>query len=328
LGNRVRAHAVITVVAAALTVGACSDPAAPPPSDSFTHPQGVLFATRPLSGRPYGVAISSTGVVYAARLDVDSVSRANLPDTLITAAVAVGDIPSHVAFNPAGTRAYVANQGSNNVSVVNVASGTVIGNVPVSSDAWNVIVSPNGATAYATTDQGSLYFIATASNTAPAPLVLSAGDALRGLALHPGGGTLYVAGRNTGRIYVVNTVSRGVVDTIIVSGVPQRMAVSASGTELYVANEGAGVNFVNLLNGSVFTMPLAAGAYGLALSPDDAQLYVTVPDLGMLMIIDRAQRTKVDSLMLGGRPRTVAFSRLGESAVVSNENSLALHFIR
>lgn len=319
-----RAHIVVTVTVA-LAIGACDSTA---PSDPPTHPQGVLYATRPLSGRPYGVAISSDGVVYAARLDVDSVSRADLPDTLITGAVAVGSTPSHVAFNPAGTRAYVANQGSNDVSVVDVASGTETAVVPLDSDAWNVIVSPNGATVYATTDQGSLYFIATASNTAPAPLVVSAGDALRGLALDYSGARLYVAGRNSGRIYVVNTSSRAVIDTIQVGGTPQRIALLTSGTELYVANEDRGVDFVTLPGGSFITMPLAAGAYGLALSPDEALLYATVPSLGRLMIIDRASRSKVDSLTLGGRPRTVAFSRLGEYAVVSNEDGAALHFIR
>lgn len=319
-----RAPIAITL-AAALGLGACSESNDSP---APTHPQGVLYASRPLSGRPYGVAISSEGVVYAARLDADSVSRFDLPDTLITGGVGVGVTPSHVAFNPAGTRAYVANQGSNEVSVVDVAAGTEIAVVPLDSDAWNVIVSHNSATVYATTDQGSLYFIATATNTAPAPLVLSAGDALRGLALDYSGTRLYVAGRNSGRIYVVNTSSRSVIDTITVGGIPQRIAVSGFGNELYVANEDGGVDFVTLPGGSVMTMPLAAGAYGLALSPDDAQLYVTVPDLGMLMIIDRANRAKVDSLMLGGRPRTVAFSTMGEYAVVSNENGAALHFIR
>lgn len=319
-----RAH-VVVVVTVALALGACSESNDSP---APTHPQGVLYASRPLSARPYGVAISSEGVVYVARLDVDSVSRADLPDTLITGAVGVGSIPSHVAFNPASTRAYVANQGSDDVSVVDVAAGTEIAFVQLNSDAWNVIVSPDGATVYATTDQGSLYFIATASNTAPAPLVLSAGDALRGLALDYSGARLYVAGRNSGRIYVVNTAARSVIDTIDVGGTPQRIALRVSGTELYVANESRGVDFVTLPGGSFTTMPLAAGAYGLALSPDEAQLYVTVPNLGMLMIVDRASRSKVDSLMLGGRPRTVAFSRMGEYAVVSNENAAALHFIR
>lgn len=319
-----RVHIVASVAAAVAL--ACNDD--PTNSPAPTHPQGVLFASRPLTGRPYGVAISSEGVVYAARLDADSVSRADLPDTLITGGVGVGSIPSHVAFNPAGTRAYVANQGSNEVSVVDVASGTEIAAVPLDSDAWNVIVSHNNATVYATTDQGSLYFIATATNTAPAPLVISAGDALRGLALDNTGTRLYVAGRNSGRIYVINTSSRTVIDTITVGGTPQRIAVSGYGNELYVANEGRGVDFVTLPGGSFTTLTLAAGGYGLALSPDEAQLYVTVPDLGMLMIIDRASRSKVDSLMLGGRPRTVAFSQMGEYAVVSNELGSALHFIR
>jgi YVTN family beta-propeller protein len=310
-------HAVIVTV---LALAACESTE----PNTVTHPQGILMASRPLGGRPYGVAISSQGVVYAARLDADSVSRADLPDTLINDGVAVGSIPSHVAFNPAGTFAYVANQGSDNVSVVDVAAGSVVRSVQLDSDAWNVIVSPNGTTVYATTDQGSLWIIESARDTT---LVLSAGDALRGLALTRSGTTLYVAGRNSGRIYVVNTATRRVADTIDLGGTPQRMAVSSSGNELYVANEARGLDFVSLPGGTFTTLPLG-DAYGLALSPDEVQLYVTLPNAGALQIVNRASRVAVDTLLLGGRPRTVAFSASGEYAVVTNEVGSALHFIR
>lgn len=292
-----------------------------------THPQGVVLATRPLSARPYGVAISRDGHVYVARLDVDSVSYAVLPDTVFVGRVRVGTTPSHVAFNPAGTRAYVANQGTDNVSVVDVASGTTIDTIPMGSDAWNVIVSPDGAKLYATNDQGALSIISTATNTPDTTLILAAGDALRGLALSSNGLTLYVAGHNSGFIYVIATATAQVLTTINVGGTPQHMAVSLTDAELFVANEEQGVNVVTLSTGGFTTLAIG-NAYGLARSPDGEQLYVTLPDSGSLKVVDRATRSVVNTLILGGRPRTVAFNARGDYAVVANENSAAVHFIR
>jgi YVTN family beta-propeller protein len=308
---------------AVLTLAGCEPTTAP---HTVTHPEGVVIASRPLGGRPYGVAISKQGVVYTARLDVDSVSRADLPDTLFHGGVAVGMLPSHVAFNPAGTRAYVANQGSHSVSVVNVTSGVVETTIPLGSNAWNAIVSPDGATLYATTDQGAVYFIATATNTIEATQLLETGDALRGLALDVSGATLYVAGRNSGTIYVINTRTRHVSRKLRIGGTPQRIALSGLGRELYVANEARGLDFIRLPTGPLATLPVGS-AYGLALSPDDAQLYVTIPNSGIIHVIDRAGRFLVRSLTVGGRPRTVAFSASGEFAVVANELGSSLHFI-
>ena len=51
---------------------------------------------------------------------------------MIGVPIPVGDGPFGVAVNPAGTRVYVANDGSNNVHVIDTATNTVIGSpIPV-----------------------------------------------------------------------------------------------------------------------------------------------------------------------------------------------------
>jgi YVTN family beta-propeller protein len=267
-------------------------------------------------------------MVLIARLDVDSVSFATLPNTVIEGNVQVGTVPSHVTFNPSGTFAYVTNQGNNSVSVINTELRTSVATIPTSSDAWNVIVSPDGARLYVTTDQGTVYAVATNTHSKVDSLVLSEGDALRGVAFQPDGSRLYVAGRNTGRVYVLETPALTVIDTMILGGTLQRMAVSQAGDELYVANESRGLDIVTLSTGAVVTVPLAAGAYGLALSPDGEQLYVTVPEASSVQVVDRVTRAVVNTLYLGGHTRNVAFSATGAFAVVTAELPGAVHFIR
>jgi YVTN family beta-propeller protein len=64
---------------------------------------------------------------------------------------------------------------------------------------------------------------------------------------------------------------------------------------------------------------MGAGVFGLTLSPDGKQLYATGALAGMLWIVDRASRTKVNSISIGGTPRRIAFDDPGSTAIVSNE---------
>ena len=317
---------------AALTLGslaACREgPTRPPTPATPTHPDGATFATTHVGARPYGLAISSAGQIYVARLDADQLSRGQLPGTTMQAGPTVGSIPSHVAFNPAGTRAYVANQGSADVSVIDVATHSELGYISLPSDAWNVLVSKNATRLYATTNQGQLAVINTATNAIVAPMTLRLGDALRGIVEDAPRNMLYVAGRNSGNIYVVDTRSNTVVRTIILGGIPQRIAVSPDGEELYVANEARGLDIVTLSTGAFRTVAIGGGGYGLAMSPDGVQLYVTIPNAGVTRIVTRATGTVVGSITTGGRPRNVAFSARGDYAVITNEDGGSVTFVR
>ena len=68
----------------------------------------------------------------------------------------------------------------------------------------------------------------------------------------------------------------------------------------------------------------------MALSPDDAQLYVGVMDLGLVRVIDRASLTIVNTIQLpnpGAFPRRIAFSRDGSTAVIADESGF-VHFVQ
>ena len=62
----------------------------------------------------------------------------------VSTTVPVGTLPGGVAVNPTGTDVYVANAGSNTVSVINPANNTVSTTVPVGSTPVELAVSPTG----------------------------------------------------------------------------------------------------------------------------------------------------------------------------------------
>jgi YVTN family beta-propeller protein len=71
-----------------------------------------------------------------------------------------------VAVNPAGTSVYVANRGSNTISVIETATNTVVATVSVGANPFGVAVTPDGTRVYvAHRSSNNVSVIDTASNT-------------------------------------------------------------------------------------------------------------------------------------------------------------------
>jgi YVTN family beta-propeller protein len=81
----------------------------------------------------------------------------------------VGKWPDGIAVAPDGTKAYVANMGSNNVSVIDTANNTVTATVNVGKEPNGVSVSPDGAKVYVVNfDSNTISIIDTATDSVTA----------------------------------------------------------------------------------------------------------------------------------------------------------------
>jgi YVTN family beta-propeller protein len=282
-----------------------------------------VVTTVPLSGRPYGVAVSDAGIIYVAKIGTSRLARGNLSTRTFPSTVLVGSTPPHVVFNPAGTKAYATLQTGQGLAVVDVASNTRTATVPLASDGFNLIVSPDGQRVYVTTANGTLYVINAATNTVITTLAV--GAAANGLAWSPNGSVLYVSSRDAGTVVAINPMTNSITRTYTIGGMPQRLAVAPDGSELYVANELSGLNVVNVASGAVSRMSFGTAAYGLGLSPAGNRLYVMLPQAGEVRIFNRTTRTLVKKLSIGGTPRNVAFASDGTALVTTEQ---AVVFIR
>jgi len=293
------------------------------PASVFGRPTGTSVSAVPLGDRPYGVAVSPAGVVYVSRLDAAALSRADLPATVFSTTAAVGAVPTDVAFDPTGTTAYVTNQFSASLGIVDVATNTQVDAIPLNGDPFRVVVSPNGQRLYVTTNANNLLVIDRASKAVLVEYLL--GAASSGLAFHPNGVLLYGTTID-GLVYEINTVTdsaRGLLTT----GLLQDIAVSLDGSELYIASQTGPMEVRNAVTGMLITTVTAAtGAFDLALSPDGAHLYVGIVLSGPVHVLDRATRTVIRSVVVSD-PRRMAFDRYGTTAVVADQTG-AVHFIR
>jgi YVTN family beta-propeller protein len=161
---------------------------------------------------PRGVAVVGEERAYVASQRDREVVEVDLGSARALRRIAVGAQPTSVVTNRAGSRLYVANAESDAVSIVDVASGRVVTEVPTTAPAGDV----------------------------PADLGRLRGSNPNGLALAPDERTLYVTNGGNSTLAVVAldaTGSAGRVVGLVPTGFyPSAVSVSRDGRWLYVAH--------------------------------------------------------------------------------------------
>ncbi|HXI21942.1 MAG TPA: YncE family protein, partial [Gemmatimonadales bacterium] len=291
----------------------------------FGHPVGTVLDSVALGSRPFGVAVSRTGVVYVTQLDNARVSRVDTNHTVVDS-IEVGQVPTGITFSPDGQFAYVTNQLSQNVGVIDVALAQQARTIPVPCNPFVPFVSPDGQKLFVTCNTSMVYV------ADPTPGVLTDSITLtqapNAIALNPDQQRIYVSAFFGGTVSEISIASGAVLRTFSPGGMPQGMVVSPDGAELFVANEAGWVDVYDLGTGQPEPqVVLSGGGFGLALSPDLAYLYVTEPNAGLVEIIDLGSRAVAHTLQVHGVPRRIAFTRHGGVAVIPNEGGY-VSFVR
>lgn len=128
-------------------------------------------------------------------------------------------------ISPDGTHAYTANYNSNNVSVIDLATNTITGTVPVASGPQDVSISPDGAHLYVTTASANAVAVidtATSAVTTTIPV----GTQPAGIRVNPADGTAYVTNTATDDVSVIDLTTNAVTATIGVGDTPYNVDVS------------------------------------------------------------------------------------------------------
>jgi len=277
-----------------------------------------IVARLALTGRPFDAAISPSGVIYVTRLDEGSVSRLNLAERAFTAAVAVGSVPSRVTFNATGTTAYVSNQFSEDVGIINVATNTQTDVIPTTGDPLPVALSIDGAALFVTTNADRLYRFSLASRAPTDSLALPATS--HHLVVHPGGNLLYVATREGGSVLEVDARTLAVKRTFTLGGRTNGMALAPDRETLYIANDYLSlVHVITLSTGAVGSIALSGGPFAVGLGPDGTRLYASLTFDGKVQVVDRASRRVLQTITTGGAPRLMVADAARGLVVVANE---------
>ena len=169
------------------------------------------------------------------------------PSRAVLGAIPVGSQPLGVGMDVLTDTAYVANAGSNNVSVIDGATDTVTANVPVGSNPMGVAVDNVSDTIYVTnagSDNVSVIDGATDTVTANVPV----GSYPTGVGVDRTTDTIYVANRNSNTVSVINGTTNTVTATLLVGGQPWGVGVDSVTDRIYVTD--CAWDTVSVINGS------------------------------------------------------------------------------
>jgi YVTN family beta-propeller protein len=243
----------------------------------------------------------------------------------------------------AQTFAYVANDASGSVSVINTASNTVIATIPVGNAPYGVAFTPDGARVYVVNENSnSVSVIATDSNTVIA--TVSVGSDPIGVVITPDGTRAYVANQcvfnvtcypNPGTVSVIDTnpadvaTYNTVIATVPEEGEPVWLAITPDGSRVYSPNPYSDI--VSVIdtgsNTVIATIPSGVLPTGVAITPDGTRAYVTNGSpSGTVSVIDTnpadaAYNTVIATVAVGGSPYLPAITPDGTRVYVANEGS-------
>lgn len=276
-----------------------------------------VAATIPVPGDAYGIDVASNGTVYATLLGNSALVRLSLSTLSVVRTIPVGSGPTGVAFSPTGATAYVTNQLSSTLGIVNVATDSEMAETAVHGNPFVTLPSPDGAKVFVTGNDDSIFVINAATRSVAASLYV--GAAPNALAFNAAGTRLYVSNFFGGTVVEVDPSVPVVRRIFVTGGMPQGLALSGDGTELYIANELGWLEVRSIATGArLDSIPLAGPAFGLARSPDDAVLYAGLYTIGRVAVVNRATRKVIKTLATGGEPRRMAFTADGRHAVIAN----------
>lgn len=252
--------------------------------------------------------------------------------------VGFGSLPAS-----AGYYAYVANNNSNDVSVIDTATNTVVATIALSLDEvgqpMGVAVSPDGTHVYVakhrhyTEDPGpnKVSVINTATNTEVASLIVESGAF--DVTFTPDGTRAYVTNYWSSTVSVIDTTTNTpTVDStsIPVGGTPCIVVITPDGTHAYVTNRGSNnVSVIDTTTNTVIaTIPIEptyrTGPIGAAITPDGTRVYVANARDYTLSVIDTSYNIVSKYISSGGHgPNCVAIATtpVGIMAYVTNWES-------
>lgn len=269
-------------------------------------PANTVVATINTGVTPAGIAITPDDrFAYVANNNnygfpgSDNVTVINLANNTVVTTIndASFDEPYTVTINAAGTRAYITNSISTTITVIDIATNTVVGVITGFDGPSGMVITPDGNFAYvnnygagAMSGMGNTVNVVNLTTNMIVGPAIIVGLAPASLAITPDGAFVYVINYvdgnvGTGTISIIRTSDNTVVPpTIMGFSGPFAITITSDGNFAYVTNFGSN-NFVPFgttvsvvdLNTNLVTDTVDLGIQpsGIALSPDDRFAYAT-----------------------------------------------------
>jgi len=274
------------------------------PTTAVTFPGGscIYHWTNDTPG--IGLPASGTG-------DINSFTAVNSGSSAVIATITATPVTAGFA--------YIPNYGDGTVSVVDLATNTVVSLINVGLSPFGVAASTDGTRVYITNQSSnSVSVINTANNTVQATVAV--GSSPSSAAVSPDGTRVYVTNVGDNTVSVINTLTNSVVSTVTVGPQPLGVAVSPNGAFVYVTNSYSNtVSVIQTASNTVSTtITVGTHPFGVCFSPDGSKAYVANHDGQSVSVINTATKTVTATVVAGITPYGICSSPDGKYLYTAN----------
>ncbi len=239
------------------------------------------------------------------------------------AAVNTGNSPviATITGTPVGTGfAYIVNAGSNNVSVVDIATSAVVATIAVNQKPNSVAVDPNYNEVYIV-NNGSATISVISTLTNAVIKTISVGTTPWSVTVGPDGSKIYVADGDDNEIDVIDATTNTIIDRIPAGTNPNALAVSPDGSLIYVNNHSSILVINTSTHNVVATIPVGQLPQGILITPDGSMVYEANYSSNNVDVISTATNTVVATIQVGSNPGGGSMSPDGSLVYIANELS-------
>ncbi len=313
---------------------ACTESSTVTAGSSYTFSSWTCTTTFTESGFPQGqlwnLSYDGTFKSVAVPLPISFTTQTNSPSSalsinagaltrnpnFIVSTVTVGSQAEAAAYDPINGYMYVANYGSNTVSVIN-SSNSVIATFNVGSGPNAIAYDPSNYYIYVATSNG-VNLISTSQNNPGSSAGSISMSSPTGIAYDAANNYMYVSS-DSNNIYVINL---NIYQTINNGGYSS--AITSVGSTIYVTNgssntvEAIYTDASSVDKGSSM-ITVGANPYGIASDPANNYVYVTNLGSNTVSVISGTSVTA--TISVGAQPRGVAYDNVNKDMYVANSGS-------
>jgi YVTN family beta-propeller protein len=225
--------------------------------------------------------------------------------------------PGGMDVSQDGRLLYIANESADSLSILDLSTNSVLGEIPLGYGPQAVALTPDGHKAFVT-DFYSIHVVDLPTRTVKTTLrlkdsvqdesrmaVLEDGEEVfqgpRDILISPDGRWIYAAVEDTGEVVVLDTSTDRVMRKIPVGSYPGGLALSPDGARLYVARRGGETIMVmdTMRYKIIAEIQVGPEPWDIALSPDGDTAYVVNQGEPSISVIDTKSFKVKTTLVLG-----------------------------
>jgi YVTN family beta-propeller protein len=303
---------------------------------------GTVLGTIPVGAGPTRVAIAPDGSrAYVSNRGSDSIAVIDTNTDAVVATIPVGDNPTALAVTPNGKQVYLMVAGA--VQVIDPLLNSVVATIRGGGSGGGIAITPDGSRAYVAS--GPISVIDTVTKKVIVSFV-AGGGSVTAVAISPDGSRAYFATNGAdifgsgGGVVVLDTGTNTVIGTIVLGVLPGQIALAPDGSRAYVGiqsvwvDTGYGAAFIpgrsvavidTITASTIGWIDLGAAgvswtlqntAAGIAVAPDRSDVYVAIPRISSVAVINTNTNVVRQVIPVATGPNGLAIVPDGSAIVV------------